>query len=90
MGAKSRLLRQGRYSFFSMRLDLRGLYCPLPAPRTRKMLRRLAQGDCLIAERTDPLSVIDIPRLLRETRDRLLHHEATNRLFIFHIKRGNA
>jgi tRNA 2-thiouridine synthesizing protein A len=73
-----------------MRLDLRGLNCPLPVLRTRKMLRRLAQGDCLVVECTDPLSVIDIPRTLRETGDRLLYHEATNRLFNFHIKRGNA
>ena len=27
-------------------LDLRGLNCPLPEPRTRKMLCLLAQGDC--------------------------------------------
>jgi tRNA 2-thiouridine synthesizing protein A len=74
---------------FSMRLDLRGLNCPLPVLRTRKMLRRLAQGNCLIAERTDPLSVIDIPRLLRETGNRLLHHAATYRLLNFRIKRGN-
>jgi TusA-related sulfurtransferase len=55
-------------------LDLRGLNCPLPEPRTRKMLCLLAHGDCLIVEGTDPLAVIDIP----------------HGLFIFHIKRGKA
>jgi hypothetical protein len=55
-------------------LDLRGLNCPLPEPRTRKMLCLLAHGNCLIVEGTDPLAVIDIP----------------HGLFIFHIKRGKA
>jgi len=72
----------------STSLDLRGLNCPLPVLRTRKMLRRLAHGCRLIVECTDPLAVIDIPHLLRETGDTLEHQEASNGLFIFHIKRG--
>jgi tRNA 2-thiouridine synthesizing protein A len=70
-----------------MLLDLRGLNCPLPVLRTRKMLRRLAHGARLIVECTDPLTIIDIPNLVRETGDTLEHHEAINGLFIFHIKR---
>jgi tRNA 2-thiouridine synthesizing protein A len=72
----------------STSLDLRGLNCPLPVLRTRKMLRRLAHGCRLIVECTDPLAVIDIPHLLRETGDTREHQEASNGLFIFHIKRG--
>jgi hypothetical protein len=44
----------------------------------------------LVVECTDPLGVIDIPHLLRETGDRLLQHEVTNGLFRFHIERGKA
>lgn len=73
-----------------MLLDLRGLNCPLPALRTRKMLRRLAHGDRLTVECTDPLAVIDIPHLLRETGDTLEGQEVADGLFIFHIKRGKA
>ncbi len=69
-------------------LDLRGLNCPLPVLRTRKTLRRLACGERLIVECTDPLAVLDIPHLLRETGDTLERQEGTNGLFIFHIKRG--
>ena len=54
-----------------MLLGLPGLNCPLPALRTRKMLSRLAYGDRLRVECTDPLAVIDIPHRLRETRDTL-------------------
>jgi tRNA 2-thiouridine synthesizing protein A len=69
-------------------LDLRGLNCPLPVLRTRKRLRSLAVGERLIVECTDPLAVIDIPHLLRESGDTLECQEARNGLFIFHIKRG--
>lgn len=72
----------------SMVLDLRGLHCPLPVLRTRKTLRRLGQGDRLIVECTDPLSLIDIPHLLRETRDTLERQEEIAGVFIFHIRRG--
>jgi tRNA 2-thiouridine synthesizing protein A len=73
-----------------MLLDLRGLNCPLPALRTRKMLRRLAYADRLSVECTDPLAAIDIPHLLHETGDTLERQEAANGLFIFRIERGKA
>jgi len=74
--------------YSSVSLDLRGLNCPLPVLRTRNMLARLANGDRLIVECTDPLAVVDIPHLLHETGDTLERQEAVNGLFIFHIKRG--
>jgi tRNA 2-thiouridine synthesizing protein A len=71
-----------------MLLDLRGLTCPLPSLRTRKILRKLQCGERLVVECTDPLTVLDIPHLLHETGDRLLHHEEADGLFIFHIERA--
>jgi tRNA 2-thiouridine synthesizing protein A len=53
-------------------LDLRGLKCPLPALRTKKALARLAAGDVLVVECTDPLAEIDIPNLARETGNKLV------------------
>ena len=50
---------------------MRGLKCPLPALKTRKLLSRMPAGDILIVECTDPLAAIDIPNLLRETGDTL-------------------
>ena len=70
-------------------LDLRGLHCPMPALRIRKALRRLAMGAKLVVTCTDPLAVIDIPHLLRQTGDTLEDQKAEKGLFIFHIKRGN-
>jgi tRNA 2-thiouridine synthesizing protein A len=53
------------------KLDLTGLRCPLPALKTRKALKALSAGDRLEVHCTDPLSVIDIPNLIRETGDRV-------------------
>ena len=50
-------------------MNLRGLKCPLPALRVRKMLSGLEADDIIIAECTDPLTTIDIPNLLRQTAD---------------------
>ena len=52
-------------------VSLRGLKCPLPALRTRKLLTAMASGDVLTIECTDPLAAIDIPNLLRQTGDTL-------------------
>jgi tRNA 2-thiouridine synthesizing protein A len=53
------------------RLDLTGLKCPLPALKTRKALKSVTPGDFLEVHCTDPLSVIDIPNLIRETGDKV-------------------
>lgn len=52
-------------------LDLTGLKCPLPALKTRKALKSLAPGDRMEVHCTDPMAVIDIPNLIRETGDRI-------------------
>ena len=53
------------------KLDLTGLKCPLPALKTRKALKTVPPGDFLEVICTDPLSVIDIPNLIRETGDKV-------------------
>ena len=69
-------------------LDLRGLRCPLPALKTRKALTRLAAGDRLVVECTDPLSTLDIPNLISQTGDVL--EDSTNQpgLFVFRIQKA--
>jgi tRNA 2-thiouridine synthesizing protein A len=69
-------------------LNLRGLRCPLPALKTRKALTRLAPGDRLVVECTDPLATIDIPNLLRETGDILEDNTQATGLFVFHIRKA--
>jgi tRNA 2-thiouridine synthesizing protein A len=68
-------------------LNLRGLKCPLPALKTRKALTRLASGDELVVECTDPLAGVDIPNLLRETGDALLATQKKPDLIVFRIRK---
>ena len=70
-------------------LDLRGLKCPLPALKARKALTKLSDGDRLVLECTDPLSVIDIPNLVRETGDVLEGNDRDSEqaLYIFRIRK---
>jgi len=69
-------------------LDLRGLRCPLPALKTRKALTRLAAGDRLVVECTDPLSTLDIPNLISQTGDVLEGSANQSGLFVFRIKKA--
>lgn len=69
-------------------VSLRGLKCPLPALRTRKLLGGLAAGDILIIECTDPLSAIDIPNLLNETGDTLESSTRADDVLSFRIRKA--
>jgi tRNA 2-thiouridine synthesizing protein A len=69
-------------------LNLRGLKCPLPALKTRKALTRLAAGDEIVVECTDPLAGVDIPNLLRETGDALLDTRQEPNLIVFRIRKS--
>jgi tRNA 2-thiouridine synthesizing protein A len=68
-------------------VDLRGLKCPLPALKTRKVLGRTDAGAVLRVECTDPLSAIDIPNLVRETGDELLDNSREGDILVFRIRK---
>ncbi len=69
-------------------VSMRGLKCPLPALKTKKLLSRLAAGDVLVIECTDPLTAIDIPNLLRETGDTLEDSGKKGRVLTFRIRKA--
>jgi tRNA 2-thiouridine synthesizing protein A len=71
-------------------LNLRGLKCPLPALKTRKALTALEPGSVLVVECTDPLSAIDIPNLLNETRDVLETQSENDGALVFRIRKTGA
>ena len=68
-------------------VNLRGLKCPLPALRTRKVLSGMASGDTLTIECTDPLASIDIPNLLRQTGDTLESKAQADDVLTFVIRK---
>ncbi len=68
-------------------VSLRGLKCPLPALRTRKMLTGMKSGDQLTIECTDPLTAIDIPNLLQQTGDTLEDKAEAEGVLTFRIRK---
>ena len=70
------------------KLDLTGLKCPLPALKTRKALKSVASGDRLEVHCTDPLSVIDIPNLIRETGAKIEITERDEKRIVFLIEKA--
>jgi len=71
------------------KLDLAGLKCPLPALKTRKALKSITPGDFLEVHCTDPMSVIDIPNLIRETGDKVDISERNDSRIVFLIEKSD-
>lgn len=69
-------------------LDLRGLRCPLPVLRARKVLKGMEPGDALVVMTTDPLAGLDIPAFLAEDGHKLVSVERTAWGHRFHVERG--
>src|SRR3979409_317343 len=85
--AATRFAQYGRMT--ATKLDLAGLKCPLPALKTRKALKALKPGDFLEVHCTDPLSVIDIPNLIRETGDKVEITERAEREIVFLMEKAD-
>ncbi|MBX3522707.1 MAG: sulfurtransferase TusA family protein [Xanthobacteraceae bacterium] len=66
-------------------VDLRGLKCPLPVLKAKKLMPTLAVGERLTLECTDPMTVIDLPNYVRESGHRLERHEQRDGVYIFTI-----
>nr|WP_210272546.1 sulfurtransferase TusA family protein [Chthonobacter rhizosphaerae] len=71
-----------------MRLDLRGLNCPLPVLKTRRALARLAPGARVLVEATDPMSAIDLPHFCAESGHRLVDRATDGPVLRFLVEKG--
>lgn len=69
-------------------VDARGLNCPLPVLKARKAISRIAVGERLLVETTDPLAVIDVPHFCSENGHRLVGQEVDGEVRRFLIERG--
>ncbi len=69
-------------------LDLRGLRCPLPVLKAKKLMRTLAAGDRLILECTDPMTVIDIPNFARQENHVLERQEQRDGVYIYALSKA--
>lgn len=69
-------------------LDLRGLKCPLPVLKAKKIMKDLAAGDVLVLECTDPMTVIDVPHYANQDGHKLERQERRGDLYVYAIAKG--
>lgn len=69
-------------------LDLRGLNCPLPVLKARKAMQRIAPGDRLLLETTDPMTAVDVPHYCNEAGHRLLGQDRVGDVMRYLLEKG--
>lgn len=69
-------------------LDVKGLLCPLPVLKARKVLNALEPGSILRLEATDPASVIDVPHYCNEAGHTLLSQNESDGIYTYEIERN--
>ena len=67
-------------------LDVRGLNCPLPILRAKKVLGDLSAGQVLKVMATDPGSVKDFQAFCKQTGHELVAHSEADKEFTFFMK----
>ncbi|GAB6080147.1 sulfurtransferase TusA family protein [Hydrogenophilus hirschii] len=73
---------------FDRELDARGLNCPLPILKTKKMLAEMQSGEVLRVLTTDPGSVPDFTAFAKQSGNELLAvTERDDKSFEFFLKR---
>ena len=68
-------------------LDVKGLNCPLPILRTKKVLAEMQSGQILRVLATDPGSVKDFQAFARQTGNELVGSGQTDSVFEYLLKR---
>ncbi len=69
-------------------LDARGLNCPLPILRTKKMLNTMEAGETLKVVSTDPGSVKDMEAFCNQTGNEMVSSGEEGGDFVFEIKKA--
>lgn len=72
---------------FDKELDARGLNCPLPILRTKKVLNDMTGGQTLRVVATDPGAVKDFQAFSKQTGNDLLESAEANGEFTFLIRK---
>jgi tRNA 2-thiouridine synthesizing protein A len=71
----------------NVKLDCKGLSCPLPILKTKKTIDGMNVGEVLEMTSTDPGSVNDMAAWSHRTGHELIEHKQENGSFIFYIKK---
>ena len=72
---------------FDKELDVRGLNCPLPLLRTKKMLSQMKSGEVLKVLTTDPAAEIDFKVFSELTGNKMLSLERAAKHLVFLLRK---
>lgn len=72
---------------FDRELDVKGLKCPLPILRTKKVLAEMASGEVLRVLATDPGAYKDFHAFAKQTGNSLLSDSEADQVFEFYFRR---
>ena len=72
---------------FHRELDAKGLACPLPILRTKKLLAEMESGQVLRIQVTDPGSLKDFPAFAKQSGNELVSQKEENQVFEYFVKR---
>lgn len=72
----------------AMRLDAKGLNCPLPILKTKVVLNKMRPGEILFVEATDPHAEIDFEAYCARSRHKLIRVTQTGDVYEFYIRRA--
>ncbi len=67
-------------------LDAKGLNCPLPILKTKKMIKGMSAGQVLEVIATDPGSVADMSAFCNQTGNELVSQTNEGDVYTFQIK----
>jgi len=67
-------------------LDAKGLNCPLPILKTKKMLKGMTAGQILEVMATDPGSIADMTAFCNQTGNELVSQSNQGDVYTFEIK----
>jgi len=67
-------------------LDAKGLNCPLPILKTKKMIKSMSPGQVLQVLATDPGSVADMAAFCNQTGNELVSQTNEGSTYAFEIK----
>lgn len=73
-------------SHFDQELDARGIACPLPILKTRKLIKEMSPGQILKIRATDPGSVKDFSAYCNQTGNELLSSGEEEGVYSYFIR----
>lgn len=85
---KAQAIKNRKEIAVAMKLDAKGLNCPLPILKTKVILNKMQPGEILFVEATDPHAEIDFEAYCARSQHKLIQATQNGDVYEFYIRRG--